>query len=609
MQNNLLVELRFGGLEYKQTLKAYDYLTSVFKEELISHKVEYRKLEVFFSKNRLTIWLRRGDNDDECCQQLSVRITAAVDALLRRFKSNLPDDWEDVTGLTALYGKELLPIAIAALKADSFSTIGTQQIAIEDTQHYWREMGRLKVLIDNGQREKQIRQLLAEAAELAGGKVISSPILNEVVVTAEQPVSKTITFPNEYLKLPEKLIRILLERLMVFGLRDHQDKLLNKAILICNQDCEEPDLNRVMENAAKEYTADLSISIEVRQELLKDLCYLSGLGSYYDKQRRLQKIVLTIADQVDAGDTVCNVARQASNLAKVDLTTLTCQAFPEFQGHMGGILAHKSGAPDAVASAILEHLCPGKFSKKLPHTLVGALLGVADRLDDICGHYHQGEFKLSHHRRVKIWFDEVISILDSVALDISMTRMLKFSLSLYESQRLVPWREKDLNYLLKVFTDRLFFYLISRDFSDNIASALTAVNPDNVLLTLQKAAIMANSAHEEELESCAEVCKVLDRTCSKEYNYEEAAREFLELAEEKDLFEVYLVVKEDIKEDIYSRKFTDFLSRLARLKTPLERFFATMDIDTDDQPVKFNRLSLLAEIRQLYHQFADFSLL
>jgi glycyl-tRNA synthetase beta chain len=608
LQNNLLVEIRFRGLGYKHTLKTYDCLTYLCKEELARQEITYRKLEVFFSKYRMTIWLRRGDNDQVCCQQVQEKLTAVVEAFLKQFEKLMPEAWQDATGLVVLYGSMLLPIKMGKLEAESASMIGAQRLALVDTQHYWREMVRCKVLVDNGQREKQIRKLLAEEANRVGGKIITSPILNEVVVTAERPVVNTMEFDRGFLVLPEELILILLENNMAFGLRDsHQ--LLNTAIFVNNQGGNTPDLNSALAHAREQYDADMEIPVEERQEALKNLSFLRGLGSYYDKQLRMQKIVLTIADQVDAGDTICNVARHASNMAKIDLSTLTCQSLPEFQGHMGSLIARKFGASDAVASAILEHLCPGKYSSKLPHTLVGALLGVADRLDDICGHYHQGEFKLSHHRRVKTWFDEVITILDSVALDISMTRMMKFSLSLYESQRLVPWREKDLDYLLKVFTDRLYCYLVSRDYSENIANALTAVDPDNVFVTMQKAAIMADSVWADELDNCTDVCKLLDRTCCKEYNYEEAAREFLELSEEKDLFEVYLVVKEDIKDDISGRKFADVLTRLAKLKMPMERFLNVVDVDTEDQPLKFNRLSLLAEIRLLYHQFADFSLL
>lgn len=603
---NLLVELRFKGLTYRQTCKTYDLATLVFKEEIGSLDSGYRKLEVYFSKYRLVLWLKLGEERiSDKGREVLIR---AVTALLNRYKTSLSDVWQDISGLVVLLGNEVLPISVDSVLASDQTQAGNKFFRVRDAQHYWREMVRHRVLVDNGQREKAIRQLLASAASDVGGEILSSQVMNEVVVASEQPVLRLLKI-TDVMDLPEQLIKIIYDKYQCFGIINSQGKLLNYALYIANGNGDAPDLEAVLAKTRQTYAADLEVTIEKRKQLLAKMCYLSGLGSYLDKQKRLQKIALTIADQVEAGDAVCSLARQASEHAKLDLTTMTCERYPEFRGHMGGLIAQRAGVPEAVASAIVEHWCPGKYSSKLPHTLVGALLGIADRLDCICGHYYQSEFKLSHYRCVKEWFDEIIAILDSVAMDVSLTRLLKFSLSLYESQGLVPWREKDLVHLLKVFADRLYYYLLDREFSEEIANALTVINPDNVYTTLKKAAVMSQAANSDYVEGCAEVCQLLDRTSTKDYNYEEAAREFLEQPEEKDLFEVYLIAKDDILDSIDSRNFDQVLTRLAKLKTPLMRFVNSVDLDTDDKPVQFNRLSLLAEIRQLYHLFADFSML
>ena len=111
------------------------------------------------------------------------------------------------------------------------------------------------------------------------------------------------------------------------------------------------------------------------------------------------------------------------------------------------------------------------------------------------------------------------------------------------------------------------------------------------------------------VENCKEACRLLDRICAREYSYQEAAREYFEQPEEKELFEAYLTVRQDAEELIKARDFAGALARLARLKTPLLRFVNSVDLDTEDKPVRYNRLSLLAEIRRLYHAFDDFSML
>ncbi len=604
---NLLVELRFNGLTYRQTLKAYDLATTVLNTELTSFNPGFRKLEIFFSKIRLVLWLKLG-GEDENRSYAKDKLVQAVTVLLQRLKAVLPEVWTDIASLVVLLNKEVLPVTFDSLQSGQ-ETMAGGIIFAQDTQHYWREMARNKVLIDNGQREKAIRHLLAVAAAKAGGEVVSSHIMNEVVVANETPVLRVLNIKTEYMELPKELLTLILESYLCFGVAGPEGVLLPVALYIANRDDEAPDLNASLAEATQILEADLTLTAEERRNLLAETCYLSGLGSYLDKQQRLQKIALTIADHIDAGKNVCTLARQASELAKIDLTTDICQLYPEFRGHMGAIIAAREGVPQMVAAAIVEHWRPDKCSPALPHTLVGALLGIADRLDAICGHYYQSEFKLSHYRCVKTWFDEIISILDSVALDLSLTGLLKFSLSLYESQGLVPWREKDLAHLLKVFADRLYYYLLEKDFPENVANALTVIMPDNVYTSLQKAAVLTEARNEKNSESCAEVCKLLDRTIAREYSYDQAAREFLEAQEEKDLYEVYLIAKEDIHLCLDARKFSDVLARLAKFKTPLLRFVNSVDLDTQDKPVQYNRLSLLAEIRELYHSFADFSML
>ena len=49
------------------------------------------------------------------------------------------------------------------------------------------------------------------------------------------------------------------------------------------------------------------------------------------------------------------------------------------------------------------------------------------------------------------------------------------------------------------------------------------------------------------------------------------------------------------------------LIQLARLRKPVDAFFDTVLVMAKDEKVKFNRLSLLKEISDLFHRIADFS--
>jgi glycyl-tRNA synthetase beta chain len=57
--------------------------------------------------------------------------------------------------------------------------------------------------------------------------------------------------------------------------------------------------------------------------------------------------------------------------------------FPELQGVMGSKYAAASGESEAVATAIFEHYLPKGAGDKLPQTLTGRVVGLADRLDTL----------------------------------------------------------------------------------------------------------------------------------------------------------------------------------------------------------------------------------
>ena len=61
--------------------------------------------------------------------------------------------------------------------------------------------------------------------------------------------------------------------------------------------------------------------------------------------------------------------------------------FPSLQGIMGKYYAENSGEPDAVAVAIEEHYQPIAADAPIPHTDVGTIVALADKIDTIVGYF------------------------------------------------------------------------------------------------------------------------------------------------------------------------------------------------------------------------------
>ncbi len=60
---------------------------------------------------------------------------------------------------------------------------------------------------------------------------------------------------------------------------------------------------------------------------------------------------------------------------------------------------------------------------------------------------------------------------------------------------------------------------------------------------------------------------------------------------------------------IVEERFEDAMARLARLRAPIDAFFEKVTVNADDVALRKNRLGLLAQIRTVMNQVADFALI
>ena len=62
-----------------------------------------------------------------------------------------------------------------------------------------------------------------------------------------------------------------------------------------------------------------------------------------------------------------------------------------------------------------------------------------------------------------------------------------------------------------------------------------------------------------------------------------------------------------MEKGIAEKDFQAALNKLAALRPPVDGFFEQVMVMDKDEKIRFNRLSLLADISALFHQIADFS--
>jgi glycyl-tRNA synthetase beta chain len=128
-----------------------------------------------------------------------------------------------------------------------------------------------------------------------------------------------------------------------------------------------------------------------RLEGLQHVVYMGRLGSYADKVQRTAELARCLARAIGLAPAAIDDCEAAARLCKCDLLTGLVGEFPELQGRVGGLLLAAEGRPERVARGVYEHYQPSGAEDDLPRSVSGAVVSVADKLDQIAGLIGIGE--------------------------------------------------------------------------------------------------------------------------------------------------------------------------------------------------------------------------
>ena len=138
------------------------------------------------------------------------------------------------------------------------------------------------------------------------------------------------------------------------------------------------------EDGAYYFAEDKKKTLLEHAEGLKNLVFEHDLGSYAQKSQRIEKIAVSLAQNLKLPDEV-PLIKKAAPLLKADLVSGVVGQIPELQGVMGRIYAGLDGESPDVCEAIESHYWPRFAEDKLPRLKSAALLSIADKLDTLIG--------------------------------------------------------------------------------------------------------------------------------------------------------------------------------------------------------------------------------
>lgn len=557
--------------------------------------------------------------------------------------------------MVALFGDQIIPVEICGVKSGKFSMghrfmqqslkaaaesqgllsaalskVGNKvysalagvkgAVEIPSAGDYKKVMYDNFVMVDQDERRALILQQIKDLAAQNGGEAeINEDLLEEVNYLVEWPTALCGKFEEKFLSLPKEcIITPMREHQRYFPVLDEDGNLLNKFITVRNGGSEHLDIvthgnERVLRARLSDaeffFNEDRAIKLEDRLEKLKTVSFQEGLGNMYDKSERLVKMAemlrFAINTPVDEEE-----LRRCALLCKTDLVTGMVIEFTELQGVMGREYALLDGEKPEVATGIFEHYLPRFAGDALPATTIGRIVGIGDKLDNICATFSRGLAPTGSQdpyalRRQALG---VINILLDANYHISLAKIIAGTLYLLdikpeETGKLVPQ-------IMEFFKQRLRNLLMDQGIRYDVIDAVFADkrNDDMVDLAVRCKALAAY-VEAGNAEPLVQVSVRVSNLCKKIEKEVVISGALFKDESENKLHEVVAAVSKEIIPEIVLYDYAAVLKAGEKVIEPVNAFFDNVMVMDEDENVKNNRLAMLEEVRGIVNAVGDLSLL
>ena len=530
--------------------------------------------------------------------------------------------------IVALLGEEVLPVVFGDVKSGR-TTLGHRflapgEITLRAPADYEAALERAHVIADMAKRRALTLERVTKAAQAAGGTLRQDDALvDQVTNLVELPNPVVGTFDAKHLDLPpEVLIQEMKSHQRYFSLGGADGKLLPKFIAVSNTPVRDEKLSlrgyeRVLRARLADgrffFDEDRKSPLFSRLEKLGRVVWQGQLGSYAEKVARFQALALWLGGALKLGPAALETVERAASLAKADLVTGMVGEFPELQGVMGREYAKASGETDAVAQAIFEHYLPRNAEDHLPTQDAGAIIGIADRLDTLCGLFAIG--KPPTGAADPFGLRRACLAVINVVLD----RGYRFSLREAVNAALTPLlkkvakpkftQEELVGQVLEFFRGRLKS-LWGEGHRTDVVEAVLAAGFDDLVAAHKRLAALSALVGEPAFVPLAVAFKRVVNIVEKQGQaIARGAVDPARLADdaEKALHAALQGVRQEVAQKVAQDDYAGALARIRDLKPSVDHFFDKVMVMAEDPALRENRIRLLTEIGALFNQVADFS--
>lgn len=520
--------------------------------------------------------------------------------------------------ILAVYNNEKISFEIEGIKSNTMTRghrfLSPASFEIRDDKSYINLLKNNFVILDQEERKR----IIAEDAKKLASSVNASVILDEdllehVTFLVEYPMPVIGTFSEEYLSLPrELLITVMKGHQKYFALEDTRKRLVNHFIIVSNTkninaETIKKGAERVIkarfEDARFYFEEDTKMPLMNRLEGLKNVVYHERLGSLYSKTQRIAAIADFICSRC------CPDKKEDINtsalLSKTDLTTGVVREFPELQGIIGSYYALKEGYTDSVSKALREQYLPSHTGDILPETDAGAIISLADKLDNIASFFMLGLSPTGSEDPFALRRQShgVILIAIQKRYELTLSEMLNAALQHYE----IKEKEELMNSLVRFFEQRIDYLLQTEGYpADFIASIMPFAGTIPLCRVKDRLNALIEFKNDPDYDPFLLAIKRINNIAPK-FHVSPVKRDLFAQDEEGLLYQELEAVSSGIHSLLKMNDYLGALISLKSLKEPINRFFDKVLVMDKNEDMKMNRLSLIKEVQILAQEIADFS--
>ena len=494
--------------------------------------------------------------------------------------------------------------------------MGNGAFSVNSFEDYTSKLKKEFVILDPSERRDIILQEIENQAFAQGLELVNDPsLLDEVVGLIEWPVVLMGKLEEQFMSLPLEVLQTSMrEHQKFFSILNPKNNKVVQFATVANRETSDNGstilagnrkvLSARLADAKFFWDNDLRIintsGLDLWQEKLKRVTFHNKLGNQFERVARITYLSEAIAKKIGCDP---NLAKSAASISKSDLSSEMVYEFPELQGVIGTYYAVEAGFEKNIADVCKEHYAPLGPSDEVPSSPISIVVALADKIDTLTCFWSINEKPTGSKdpfalRRSALGLIRIIIEND---IRISLSNILALGNDGADI--------KDLKYFIH---QRMKVFLRDQSLRHDLIDACLSLDEgDDLALSVKKSFALMDFIKTSDgsnliqgFKRANNILLQAEQSDGVEYSYG-ADPKYAEEGAERNLFNALDNEEVKIVSSLKKEDFVDAMNSMANLRKPIDNFFETVQINSDVEVVRRNRLNLLSRICKLCLSVAD----